>query len=411
MTACEAVASAVLARPAGQQPRWPDLRVAEAVRRHLAQQPPLVSLAEVTRLTAVLGEVAQRSAYVVTSGDCAETFDGNTPEHIVGNLRQLDELSAALAGPHQRPVARIGRLAGQYTKPRSADTDQAGLQSYRGDAVNALAATATARTPDPRRMLRAYGVAATTRNAVHPAGCGYVTYLGHEALLLDYECGLMRRADDVVYGASGHFLWVGDRTRQPGGAHLAFAAAVANPVGVKLGPSADPGFAAYYARLLNPCRTPGRLTFITRMGARAIWRKLPGLIAAVCRTGIPVVWQCDPMHGNTVCAGKGLKTRYLSDILAEVRAFFTIHGEMGSHPGGVHVEATGDDVTECIGAGVTAADLRQRYRSACDPRLNPAQVRELAALLRELRAPVPECPGPTAERPPGMAAAPKGVAR
>ena len=379
---------------AAQQPRWPDPALAAAVTDTLSRMPPVVTADEAAGLLARLAWVAEGRGHVVTSGDCAETFAGSTPAHIAGNLRVLGELAAAMRGPRDLPVVRIGRLAGQYAKPRTAAADETGVPSYRGDAINAAHPSGPARMPDPRRMLRAYAVAVAARDCARslsggPGGradpVGDPVYLGHEALLLDYECGLLRHGTGgEVYGSSGHFLWVGERTRQPGGAHLAFAAAVANPVGVKLGPAATPAEAAHHALFLNPGRLPGRLTLITRLGARAIGHRLPGLIDAVQRTRVPVVWQCDPMHGNTVLTSTGLKTRHLGDVLAEVRTFFDIHRRMGSHPGGVHVEATGDDVTECAGAEVTADDVPKRYWSACDPRLNPAQVRELAELLREL---------------------------
>jgi 3-deoxy-7-phosphoheptulonate synthase len=331
------------------------------------------------------------------------------------------------------PVVKVGRIAGQYAKPRSAELDRSGRPSYRGDMVNELTGD---RTPDPGRMLRAYHTAASTLNLLRAYAAGGTAsldrvhawnaafarstdtgarydqlaseidravrfmracgvrdaaldsvelYASHEALILEYERALTRIEDGRPYDLSGHFVWVGERTRQMDGAHLDFVSRLANPIGVKLGPSATPEFAAEVVERLDPDGMPGRLTLITRMGNARVRDLLPPIIEKVASTGHLVVWHCDPMHGNTEETGAGVKTRHLDRIIDEVDGFFDVHAELGTHPGGLHVEVTGDDVTECIGGTneLTAADLTRRYETACDPRLNIEQSLELAFRVAE----------------------------
>jgi 3-deoxy-7-phosphoheptulonate synthase len=331
------------------------------------------------------------------------------------------------------PVVKVGRIAGQYAKPRSADLDATGRFSYRGDMVNELTGD---RTPDPRRILQAYSTAASTLNllrayaggglasldrvhawntafarstdtglryeklaaeidravqfmracGVHDAALqGVELYASHEALILEYERALTRVEDGRAYDLSAHFVWVGERTRQMDGAHLEFVSRIANPIGVKLGPTTSPEFAAELVERLDPANEPGRLTLITRMSNGKVRDVLPAIVEKVTSTGHQVVWQCDPMHGNTEETADGVKTRHLDRIIDEVDGFFDVHAELGTHPGGLHVELTGDDVTECIGgtAELTAADLGRRYETACDPRLNIEQSLELAFRVAE----------------------------
>jgi 3-deoxy-7-phosphoheptulonate synthase len=339
------------------------------------------------------------------------------------------------------PVVKIARMAGQFAKPRSRPTetrDGVALPAYRGDAVNGFEFTAAARTPDPGRLLRAYHCSAATLNLCRafttggyadlnqahrwnqdfvresPSGqhyerladeidcalafmraCGanpaelrsVELYTSHEALLLDYEQSLTRSDPDTRrrYDASAHFLWIGERTRDLSGAHLEFARSIRNPIGVKLGPSATPGEVLALAAALNPAGEPGRLTFISRMGADRVRDLLPPLIQAVSRAGTPVAWVCDPMHGNTFEAPSGHKTRRFDDVLAEVHGFFDVHRMLGTHPGGIHIEFTGDNVTECVGGShqIAEGDLYQRYETACDPRLNRSQSLDLAFTVAE----------------------------
>jgi 3-deoxy-7-phosphoheptulonate synthase len=337
------------------------------------------------------------------------------------------------------PVVKVARIAGQYAKPRSAAIDALGLPSYRGDMINALAPTAAARRPDPHRLLRAYHTAAITLNLlrafgtggeadlrrvhdwnkdfvrISPAGARYEAlareidramefmracgvrddalhgvelYASHEALILDYERALTRRYGpaEAGYDLAGHFVWVGERTRALDGAHVEFVSRVANPIGVKLGPSTSPEYAAELVRRLDPDRTPGRLTLISRMGNRRVRDLLPPIVRAVAGTGHPVIWQCDPMHGNTEESGTGYKTRHFERIVDEVCGFFEVHRMLGTFPGGIHVELTGEDVTECLGGAqeIGHADLSGRYETACDPRLNTQQALELAFEVAEM---------------------------
>jgi 3-deoxy-7-phosphoheptulonate synthase len=340
------------------------------------------------------------------------------------------------------PVVKIGRIAGQYAKPRSAPTDALGLPSYRGDIVNSLAADPIARIPDPSRMVRAYANAGAAMNLVRaltatgmadlgqvhdwnkdfvrrsPAGarfeaiaseieravrfmdaCGVDDhnlhsvefYASHEALLVDYERAMLRldtrdERDPKLYDVSAHFLWVGERTRQLDGAHIALAEMIANPIGLKIGPSTTPEMAVEYVERLDPHNVPGRLTLISRMGNGKVRDVLPGIVQKVESSGHKVIWQCDPMHGNTHESTTGYKTRHFDRIVDEVQGFFEVHGALGSHPGGIHVEVTGEDVTECLGGAqeISDADLAGRYETACDPRLNTQQSLELAFLVAEM---------------------------
>jgi 3-deoxy-7-phosphoheptulonate synthase len=419
--------------PAGQQPDWPDRDRLKTVTGELAALPPLVLADECDGLRERLAAVTRGEAFVLQGGDCAETFEGATADAVRAKLRTLLQMALVLTYGASVPVVKIARLAGQFAKPRSSAfevREGATLPAYRGDAVNDLEFTPLARTPDPGRLLRAYQCSAMTLNLCRalttggyadlrqahawnqdfvsesPSGQQYERLAGeidralafmhacgtdpqelrsvelfssHEALLLDYEHALTRIDPRTgrAYDGSAHFLWIGERTRAMGGAHIEFGRGIGNPVGVKLGPSTTPADAVALAEALNPDRVPGRLTFITRMGAARIRDLLPPLVQAV---RAPVAWICDPMHGNTITAPSGHKTRRFEDILAEVDGFFEVHRALGTHPGGIHIEFTGDNVTECTGGShqIAEADLHQRYETACDPRLNRSQSLDLA---------------------------------
>ena len=411
-------------RPAAQQPEWPDQDRLGAVTAQLAQLPPLVFAGECDQLTDRLAAVTRGEAFVLQGGDCAETFAGSTAAAVRAKLQTLLQMAVVLTYGASVPVVKIGRMAGQFAKPRSKPTEVRNgieLPAYRGDAVNGFDFTAEARTPDPDRLLRAYHSSAVTLNLcraftaggyaglhqVHawnqdfvadsPAGQRYERlasgidpqelrtvelYSSHEALLLDYEHALTRLDSRTgrAYDTSAHFLWVGERTRALDGAHVEFARSISNPIGVKIGPDATAGDVIALIAALNPERQPGRLTLVSRMGASRIRDVLPGLVRAVAEDGVPVAWICDPMHGNTFEAPSGHKTRRFDDVLAELHAFFDVHREAGTHPGGIHIEFTGDNVTECVGGSheIVADDLYQRYETACDPRLNRSQALDLA---------------------------------
>ncbi|TAK71077.1 MAG: 3-deoxy-7-phosphoheptulonate synthase class II [Actinomycetota bacterium] len=428
--------------PAAQQPAWPDQDALRAALGQLRSLPPLVFAGECDQLTDRLGQAARGEAFVLMGGDCAETFAANTADSIRARLKTVLQMAVVLTYGASLPVVKVGRMAGQYFKPRSSPTesrDGVVLPSYLGDAVNALPFTATARTPDPGRLVATYHASSAALNLVRAftqggyadlrqvhawnqdfvretvAGLRYERmageidralsfmqacgadpeefkrvefYAGHEALSMDYERALTRIDSRTAtpYDVSGHFLWVGERTRQLTGAHVDFAATIRNPVGVKVGPTADPDDLIGLVERLNPDRVPGRLTLITRMGAGVVRDVLPGIVSKIEATGNPVVWVCDPMHGNTYEAPSGHKTRSFDDVADEVRGFFDVHRSLGTIPGGVHVELTGDDVTECIGGteGVAAEDLGDRYETACDPRLNRVQALELAFGIAEM---------------------------
>ncbi|MET7638839.1 class II 3-deoxy-7-phosphoheptulonate synthase [Streptomyces sp. NPDC005438] len=427
---------------AAQQPDWPDHEALRDVIAELESYPPLVFAGECDQLKDRLAAVARGEAFLLQGGDCAEAFDQVSAEDIRNKLKTLLQMGAVLTYAGSVPVVKVGRIAGQYSKPRSKPTetrDGVTLPSYRGDSVNGFEFTPEARTPDPQRLKRMYQASASTLNLVRafttggyadlrqvhawnqdfvkssPSGQRYEAlareidqamkfmhacgtdpeelktvefYSSHEALLLDYE-GALTRTDSrsgELYDTSGHLVWIGERTRQLDGAHIEFAAQISNPIGVKLGPSTTEEDALALIERLDPEREPGRLTFITRMGADKIRDRLPSLVEKVHASGAQVVWVCDPMHGNTFEAASGHKTRRFDDVLDEVKGFFEVHKSLGTHPGGIHMELTGDDVTECVGGGdeIFVDDLHQRYETACDPRLNRSQSLDLAFLVAEM---------------------------
>ena len=384
--------------PVAQQPPWPDQTALRAVTVELAKAPPLVDVGECGTLKERLASAARGQAFVLQGGDCAETFTGSTAGAISAKLRTLLRMAVILTYGASLPVVQIGRIAGQFAKPRSSDTEIRGglvMPVYRGDAVNGLEFTAEARTPDPARLLRACRCSAATLKLCRAiTRGGYAEfgtaefYSSHEALLLDYENALTRfdSRSGRPYDSSAHFVWVGERTRGADGAHIEFARQISNPIGVKLGPSATPEDALTLIELLDPRREPGRLTFITRMGAALVRDVLPPLVEKVAGSGAQVVWVCDPMHGNTIETADGHKTRRMADIVTEVTGFFEVHRALGTQPGGIHIEFTGEDVTECTGGshGLTEADLTHRYETACDPRLNRSQSLDLALRVAEL---------------------------
>lgn len=435
--------AAALAKPAMQQAAWPDTARAEAVVEQLRTAAPIVAPAEIARLSDRLADVARGRAFLLQSGDCAETFADNTEPHLRANLGLLKRMAVVLGHAAGLPVVPVARLAGQYAKPRSAPVDAQGLPVYRGDIVNSVEPTLAARTPDPDRMLRAHAHAAEAMavarrvcggeqagpEALHqeilrfirtspnghryaaaagelgrtprrPAGLAAATrtarqseiYVSHEALLLDYESAQLRVDDrppePLLSSGLAHFLWIGERTRGPDDAHLAFAELLSNPVGVKIGPGTTPEQAVEYVHRLDPHATPGRLTLISRMGHAQVRDVLPPIVEKVTATGHQVVWQCDPMHGNSLTSAVGYKTRRFDDILDEITGFIEVHRRLGTHPGGLHLEATGEDVTECLGGAreITEDDLPARYRTACDPRLNAEQSMELAFAVADLLA-------------------------
>ncbi|BCJ58050.1 class II 3-deoxy-7-phosphoheptulonate synthase [Micromonospora endophytica] len=423
--------------PRAQQPPWPDPAEVDAVADLLREVPPIVAPNEVDDLRRQLAVVCEGRAFVLQGGDCAETFAANTEEHLQLNLRTLLQMAVVLTYGASLPVVKVARVAGQYSKPRSQDVDAAGLPAYRGDMINSLESTPEARRPDPQRLIRAYANASSAMNMlraylggglgdlhrVHdwnrdfvrksPAGQRYeslareidraidfITACGltdvaalqttsvscsHEALALEYDQALTRVSNGRAYCLSAHFLWVGERTRQLDGAHIDFVSRVANPIGVKIGPDTTPETALDLCERLNPENIPGRLTLVSRMGSRRVREVLPPIVEKVTGNGVKVVWQCDPMHGNTQESSNGYKTRHFDQILDEVLGYFQVHRDSGTHPGGIHVELTGEDVTECLGGAQAIQDLHlpQRYETACDPRLNPQQSLELAFLVAE----------------------------
>jgi 3-deoxy-7-phosphoheptulonate synthase len=429
---------------AAQQPDWPDLAVVAEVVDQLRVLPPLVFAGECDALKARLGEVARGEAFLLQGGDCAETFVDSTADAIRDKIKTLLQMAVILTYGAQVPIVKVGRIAGQFAKPRSVDTetrDGVTLPAYRGDAVNGLAFTAESRTPDPQRLLHVYHSSAATLNLVraftqggladlrevHSWNQGFVAsssahqryevmardidralafmeacgvdpeefrtvdlYSSHEALLLDYERALTRTDSrtGLPYDVSAHLIWVGERTRALNGAHVELAASVRNPVAVKLGPTTTPEEALDLVARLNPDNEPGRLTFVSRMGCDRVREALPMLVDKVTASGAAVAWVCDPMHGNTFDAPDGRKTRRFDDVIDEVRGFFEVHRALGTHPGGLHIELTGDDVTECLGGagGIGETDLPMRYQTACDPRLNHGQSLELAFLVAEMLA-------------------------
>lgn len=390
---------------AAQQPDWPDQAKVRRVRVLLAELPVLVPAAECDRLRERLAAVARGEAFLLQGGDCAEMLERASPEAVHGTVQTLLRMASGLERSAGVPVVTVGRMAGQYAKPRSKATETRQgrtLPVYRGDAVNGTAFTEAARTADPRRLLRAHHASATTLGlarsylASAPGPARREFFVSHEGLLLDYERPLTRTDPRTGrrYAGSGHLLWAGERTRAANGAHIAYLAGIANPVAVKIGPTAEPRDLVELARLLDPQRVPGRLTFIVRAGARKVREVLPEMIRAITAAGLRVGWVCDPMHGNTFEAPTGHKTRHFDDVQDEIAGFLEVHRALGTHPGGVHLEMTGADVTECVGggsgaawgAGVALCDLPGRYESACDPRLNRAQSLEMGRLIAAMLA-------------------------
>jgi len=389
------ISSSTASKPR-HQPVWPDPVELATVVRRLAAGLPLVLPAECDTLQRRLAAVADGQAFLVQGGDCAETFRDLSLDTLSRTMDTLfgtaDQLSEAMF----RPVVVVARLAGQYAKPRSQPVETRGgvtLPSYMGDAVNGIEFTPEARTPDPYRLAQAYAASGATLNAVRSllaeagaTGGGRELYVSHEALLLDYERPLVRTdpRTGTRYSGSGHLLWVGERTRAADGAHIEFLSRIGNPLAVKVGPTATADELLALVERLDPDRQPGRLTFIVRMGTDRVRRVLPDLVAKVTAAGARVAWVTDPMHGNTFTAPSGHKARDCAAILDEVTGFFEVHRALGTHAGGLHLELTGSEVTECVGAGVRLGDLSQRYRSACDPRLNRLQAQELARQVSEL---------------------------
>lgn len=427
--------------PARQQPAWPDPEALAAVGRELAALPPLVFAGEADVLTARLAAAGRGEAFVLQGGDCAETFAEATADTIRNKIKTILQMAVVLTYGASLPVVKMGRMAGQYAKPRSADVEERDgvtLPAYRGDAINGHDFSPEARVPDPRRLVEAYHRSAATLNLIRAfttggfadlrrvhewnrgftanpaysayeqvaaeidramrfmAACGadfdslrsVEFFASHEALLLDYERPLTRidSRTGQPYDCSAHFLWIGERTRQLDGAHVDFLSRVRNPIGVKLGPTSTADDALALMDRLNPDDAPGRLTFITRMGAGRIREALPALVEKVHASGRPVTWVCDPMHGNTITSATGIKTRRLADVLDEVRGFFEVHRSIGSVPGGLHVELTGDDVTEVLGGSeeIDEEALSLRYQTLVDPRLNHQQSLEMAFQVAEM---------------------------
>ncbi|KGM47431.1 class II 3-deoxy-7-phosphoheptulonate synthase [Pseudooceanicola atlanticus] len=430
-------------KPRIQMPDYPDQAALEAVESKLSKYPPLVFAGEARRLKEALGQAGRGEAFLLQGGDCAEAFDQFSADGIRDTFKVMLQMAMVLTFGAKVPVVKVGRMAGQFAKPRSSDTetmDGVELPSYRGDIINDLDFTPEARIPDPAKMLQAYTQAAATLNLlrafstggyadvneVHRWTLGFTEsdeaerfrdmanritdtldfiraagvnaerqhtlrqvdfYTSHEALLLEYEEALCR-VDSTTgrwLAGSGHMIWIGDRTRQPDGAHVEFASGVQNPIGLKCGPSMTAEDLKVLMAKLNPQNEMGRLTLIARFGAGKVAENLPRLIDTVRSEGANVVWVCDPMHGNTVKSNSGYKTRPFDAVLREVQEFFGVHRAEGTIPGGVHFEMTGLDVTECVGGvkEVTYEDLKDRYHTACDPRLNASQSLELAFLVAE----------------------------
>ena len=432
-------------KPILQVPTYPDADKAAEVEKRMGALPPLVFAGEARSLKKSLGDVAEGNAFLLQGGDCAESFAEFHPDNIRDTFRVLLQMAVVLTFGAACPVIKVGRMAGQFAKPRSADTetiDGVELPSYRGDSVNGMEFTEEARIPDPERLVKAYNQSASTLNLlrafaqggyadlnkVHQWNLGFVAdsalgeryqgladrldetlafmaacgvtssttpqiretdfYTAHEALLLNYEQA-MTRVDSTSgdwYDTSAHMLWIGDRTRQPDGAHVEFMRGIANPIAIKAGPSTDESEFLKLIDILNPNNEAGRMTVIARMGADKVEELLPPLVRAVEREGKKIVWVCDPMHANTIKSSNGYKTRPVDQVMQEVRRFFNVHKAEGTHAGGVHFEMTGQDVTECTGGAqaITEDNLGARYHTHCDPRLNAKQALELAFLLAEI---------------------------
>lgn len=365
-----------------QQPSWEEHEQIQLVRKELATRPPLVAAPDIRTLRTQLARVAAGEAHIIHAGDCAEDPAESTAGHVHRKTAVLDLLAGALKMITCKPVVRVGRIAGQFAKPRSQATevvDGQELPVFRGHMVNAPGPDREGRRPDPLRLLTGYMAASEiTRHlgwgSERPAGPEPTTWTSHEALLLDYELPMVRKAEDGrVVLTSTHFPWVGERTRQVDGAHVALLAEVANPVACKVGPTMAEDDLLDLCDRLDPQREPGRLTLIARMGARTVSERLPGLVRAVRAAGHPVIWLCDPMHGNTVKTPTGHKTRFLESIEREVRAFRFALAEAGGVAGGLHLETTPEDVTECTQSVETVGRVPGSYSTLCDPRLNPGQ--------------------------------------
>ncbi|VXC11999.1 Phospho-2-dehydro-3-deoxyheptonate aldolase [Microbacterium sp. 8M] len=428
------------ALPIKQQPQWPDAERVAEVSAQIAALPPLVFAGEVDILRERLARAASGKAFLLQGGDCAETFAGATADQIRNRIKTVLQMAVVLTYGASMPVVKMGRMAGQFAKPRSSDTETRGevtLPAYRGDIVNGYDFTEGSREANPSRLLQGYHTAASTLNLIraftqggfadlrevhswnkgfaqNPANQRYERmaaeidraikfmeaagadfdelrrvefFTGHEGLLMDYERPMTRIDSRTLtpYNTSAHFLWIGERTRELDGAHVDYFAKIRNPIGVKLGPTTSPDTALALIDKLDPNREPGRLTFITRMGAGKIRDALPPLLQAVKDSGAQPLWVTDPMHGNGITTPTGYKTRRFDDVVEEVRGFFEAHRAVGTFPGGIHVELTGDDVTECLGGSeqIDEAALATRYESLCDPRLNHMQSLELAFLVAE----------------------------
>ncbi|WP_066038998.1 class II 3-deoxy-7-phosphoheptulonate synthase [Herbiconiux solani] len=426
--------------PVKQQPAWPDQTAVEAVSREIAGLPPLVFAGEVDNLRDRLAAAARGEAFLLQGGDCAETFAGATADQIRDRVKTILQMAVVLTYGASMPVIKMGRMAGQFAKPRSSDTETRGgvtLPAYRGDIVNGYDFTPESRTANPQRLLDGYHMAASTLNLIraftqggfadlrqvhhwnkgftsNPANVRYEQlageidravkfmvacgadfealkrtefYVSHEALLFDYERPMTRidSRTGTPYNTSSHFVWIGERTRDLDGGHVDFLSRVRNPIGVKLGPSTSADDMLRLIDKLDPNREPGRLTFITRMGAGKIRDALPPLLEAIKASDALPLWVTDPMHGNGLTTPNGYKTRRFDDVVDEVKGFFEAHRAAGTHPGGIHVELTGDDVTECLGGSehIDEDTLATRYESLCDPRLNHMQSLELAFLVAE----------------------------
>jgi 3-deoxy-7-phosphoheptulonate synthase len=431
--------------PAAQQPEWPDEGALEQALKQIGGYPPLVFAGEARSLQTSLGHVAAGNAFLLQAGDCAESFEEFSAVNIREKLRVILQMAVVMTYTLGVPVVKVGRIAGQFAKPRSSPTERVGdedLPSFRGHIVNDPSPTWAARMPDAERLVQAYHQSASTLNLlraftkggfadlnrVHAwtqefvsssregqryealaaeidralrfmRACGVDTentttlhevdvYTSHEALILGYEEALTRQ-DSLTggwYDCSAHMLWIGERTRQLDGAHVEFLRGVGNPIGCKLGPGVDPEYVLELCQVLNPARVPGRLTLIARMGADAVEDALRPLLRAVHQAGHPVVWACDPMHANTFTTPSGVKTRHLDAIVAEIAGFVRAHRAEGTWPGGIHVELTGENVTECLGGAEALADtdLDHRYETVCDPRLNARQSLDLAFRVAEL---------------------------
>jgi 3-deoxy-7-phosphoheptulonate synthase len=368
---------------ARQQPAYGDPEALAAALAGLGAYPPLVPAAEVHALKAALADAQAGRAFLLQGGDCAESFADFGPDAVRRSIALLAAVSRRLGEASGLPVVRIARIAGQFAKPRSRAWERRGarrLPMYRGDIVNGFAFDEAARRPDPDRMFRAYAQSAATLGHLAADSGPDRVWTGHEALLLPYEQALVRRDGAGWYGSSAHFLWVGDRTRFDGSAHVELLRGLTNPIGIKCGPALTPDLLLRLLDRLDPVREPGRITLIARMGADRIDAALPPLLRAVRAEGRPVLWCCDPMHGNTIRAHNGYKTRPMARILAEAGAFFAACRAEGATPGGLHAEITAAEVAECTGgsAGIAERDLPGGYRSLCDPRLNPGQAAELA---------------------------------